>query len=148
MEDNIEEIQKAYDELGEKLKKLKSKPNRNDFKSIKTLADACIVVDKDYITFLKTISNLSKDTQAYESLKIIIEAINPEGWRESIDWNNTSQQKWYPYFNCSGSFGFLVSRYYSASAYSFAGARLCFSSRDRSDYAGKQFLDLYEDFIK
>ena len=151
MEKNLEELQKKYDELtkaqnelGLEIKKLQALPNRNDFKSIKTLADAELVTGKKLV-----IQPLDKPhIIAMNILEIIIEAINPEGWKESIDWNNDSQYKWYPCFDCSGSFGFDDSYYNYALAYSGTGSWLCFSSEDRSDYAGKQFLDLYEKIIK
>ena len=144
MEKNLEELKKLYAEMGKEIQKLESLPNRKDFKSIKTLEDAELVTGKKLVIY-PTDSPL---IVASKQLEIIIEAINPEGWRESIDWNNSSQYKWYPYFDCSGSFGFYDSYYYSTAANSYSGARLCFSSRDRSDYTGKQFLDYYEKLIK
>ena len=144
------EAKEIYKEAPEWLKKIltnnfgKELFKKREFTDIKTLADAELVTGKK----LRINDDDTEDEIAYKSLKIIIEAINPEGWKDSIDWNNKSQQKWVPRFNCSGRFGFFGSYCSYTHANSNTGSWLCFSSEDQSDYTGKQFLDLYEKMIK
>ena len=85
----------------------------------------------------------SPDDIAYKKLKIIIRALN-EGWKP--DWNNSSQPKYWNwfYFDSPGfRFDFAGCDY----AYSVVGSRLCFKSRELAEYAAKQFLDLYKQFL-
>jgi len=124
------------DEFGEENIKPK------DFKSIKTFEDAC----KELELIPDAICNKgdSSDEVAYKKLKVIIRAIN-RGWIP--DWRNSNQQKWFPYFNLSSGFGFSYSYYYCTSANTLVGSRLCFESEEKSNYAAKQFIDLYKEFL-
>ena len=118
-----------------------------DFRDIKTFDDACRhcgISEKVFNESYKQL-NLNDDTVAYEKCKIIVKAIN-QGWVP--DWDNTNQKKWWPWFRLSSWFGFVN----SYSDYDFSdttvGSRLCFETKEKSDYAAKQFLDIYEQFQK
>jgi hypothetical protein len=87
---------------------------------------------------------MDEDTIAYEKAKIVTKAINQD-WVP--DWNNPSQYKYWPWFNLSSGFGFSYSGSDCAYAHSVVGSRLCFESREKSDYAGKQFLEIYKAFL-
>lgn len=102
---------------------------------VKTFEDACNELG---ITW-KDIAGLSPDEVAYQKIKIIAQAIN-EGWKP--DWNNSSQYKYYPWFDMSG--GFSCDYYDGWFASSAVGSRLCFRSADLAIYAGQQFTDLYK----
>jgi hypothetical protein len=115
---------------------------KKNFKDIKTFEDACTelgIVPGD--VFKKT--DLP-DEVAYKKLKIVIKAIN-QGWIPN--WKNTNEYKWWPYFNLSSGFGFQDSNYGYVLAGTVVGSRLCFESEEKSDYAAKQFIDLYKEFL-
>ena len=85
-----------------------------------------------------------RDVVAYGKLKVITEALN-EGW--TPDWSDEGQQKWFPWFDFRGGrfvFDAVSYRY----TYSILGSRLCFRTRELAEYAGKQFEDLYNQFLK
>jgi len=109
---------------------------------IETFEDACEKLGINPQDSSFTVSQ--PDEIAYRKLKIIISVIN-EGWVP--DWNNSRERKWYPWFNLSSGFGFAVSYYNSTGTYTIACSRLCFSSEEKSNYVGKQFIDLYETFL-
>ena len=119
---------------------------KRDFDEIKTFADACEECGTTEEKFNERFYNLEldADTINYEKLKIVIGAIN-QGWVP--DWDNTSQYKWCPYFKLSSGFGFSGSDYDYASANTTVGSRLCFESEEKSNYAAKQFIDIYEQFL-
>ena len=87
----------------------------------------------------------SKDEIAYKKLKIISRALNGD-WE--ADFDNSNQQKWFPWFKggASGS-GFSYSTYGYSRTYPDLGSRLCFKSEKLADYAGKQFTQIYKDFL-
>jgi hypothetical protein len=112
------------------------------YKDIKTFEDACEALDIDPDAVCCDVDTL--DEIAYKRLKIIVKAIN-QGWEP--DWDNTNQRKWYPWFKLSSGFGFGDSDYDCDFSDARVGSRLCFESEEKSSYAGKQFLSLYEEFL-
>lgn len=113
---------------------------------------------------------MGKDVVAFLKLRIITEALN-EGWHPKFTEN---EYRYYPWFDiytkekydnlskvekrrCVGrahsnanAFGGLVySSAYDASSSSATsyGVRLAFSNRDLAEYAGKQFIDIWADFV-
>lgn len=76
-----------------------------------------------------------------------------EAWNKADnfvpDYDNTNQYKWFPWFQKRGSAGFVcATTYYTASsAYAYFGSRLCFSTSERAEQFGKQFIDLWNDFL-
>lgn len=114
--------------------------------------------------------NLSKDVLAYLQLRIICAALN-EGWEPTFA---NEEYRWYPWFvvytkeelgrmseekrrrvvgrsyHYAVAFGGLVFAYAgSASSGSSTniGSRLAFKSEELADYAGKQFIEIYADFV-
>jgi hypothetical protein len=84
------------------------------------------------------------DERAYKQLKIIVKALN-EGW--TPDWNNSSEAKYYPWFEYKKGIGFVFDccgYYYQTS---LVGSRLCFKNRELAEYAAKQFQTIYNDFL-
>ena len=113
------------------------------FETIKTFEDACAVVGIDPGLFLNR--NDTPDELAYKKLKVIVRAIN-DGWVP--DWSNRDQYKYYPWFEVlSSGFGFSDSDYDCTYTDAYVGSRLCFESREKSDYAASQFVDLYKQFL-
>jgi hypothetical protein len=115
---------------------------RSHYTDIKTFEDACI--DQKIGHGAAYFTEGSTDEIAYKKLKVVIRAIN-QGWIP--DWNNTDQYKWWPWFVLSSGFGFSRSDYGYGRTSTLVGSRLCFESEEKSNYAAKQFIDLYEEFI-
>lgn len=107
---------------------------------VQTFEDACAIVGVDVSDVI--ITGLAPDEIAYRKLKIIAQALN-EGWKPN--WNDNGEYKYFPYFDMSGSFSYYGYRNWYRS--SCVGSRLCFKSADLAIYAGKQFTDIYKDFM-
>ena len=115
---------------------------QKEYESIKTFEDACKkfnVHPDDVFTDSDT-----PDEIAYKKLKLIIKAIN-NGWTPV--WNDSNQEKWWPWFNLSSGFGFSHSHYFYVNACTTVGSRLCFESKEKSDYTANQFINLYKDLL-
>lgn len=113
---------------------------------------------------------MGKDVVAFLKLRIITEALN-EGWHPKF---TEDEYRYYPWFyiytkeeydnfseeekrRCVGRASYFANAYgglvYSsasnASSYSNTeyGVRLAFSTRELAEYAGKQFIDIWADFV-
>jgi len=83
--------------------------------------------------------------KAHYKISVIAEALN-EGWKP--DWNDHDQRKWFPYFWLSSAgFSFGAARYLSATADAGVASRLCFKTDELATYAGKQFVEIWNDII-
>lgn len=113
-------------------------------KKIKSYEDACKALNKD--TTLPEFPALSeaekKAAIAHYKLVIIVKALN-EGWKP--DWSNWGENKYCPWFRFRGG-RFVFNNVNFIFTYSNLGSRLCFKSRALAEYAGKAFLDLYDDY--
>jgi hypothetical protein len=116
---------------------------------IKSFADACKALKIK--TNLPDVSELApkdrKSIIAHYKLTIIARALNA-GWKP--DWTNWNQYKYYPWFEykkTKSGFGFSYSHYGSWFTVTFVGSRLCYSSRELAEYAGKIFESLYNDLF-
>lgn len=115
---------------------------------VKSYQDACEDLGIEPLK-LTDFSGLPESDQkhAYAShkLTIIIRALN-EGWIP--DYSNVNEPKYYGYFKYSGSgSGFSYDGCAYDDAYSGVGARLSLKSRDLAEYAGKQFIKEYNDYL-
>lgn len=140
---------KAYEEAGLKTKKVlenlfgKKVLLKNVTERIKTIDD---VLEDNNIT-MEEINEMF--TNAPEHLKyqylaeLLVKSLN-EGC--TPDWDNGKWDKYFPRFVMSPS-GFRFSDYGLWAASSAVGSRLCFKSSDLAIYAGKQFTDLYKQFM-
>ena len=113
---------------------------------------------------------MGKDVVAFLKLRIITEALN-EGWHPKF---TEDEYRYYPWFyiytkeeydnfseeekrrcvgrahnNANAGGGLVYANANNASWYSYAyhGARLAFSNRDLAEYAGRQFIDIWADFV-
>lgn len=113
-----------------------------------------------------------KDLLAYLKLRIIAEALN-EGWKPKFD---GEERRWYPYFyiytkeeydrldeddkkDCrvvgrSGNFAFVYGGVaYASALYAWSrslttyGSRLAFRTEELAEYCGKQFIDLWIEYL-
>lgn len=113
---------------------------------------------------------MGKDVVAFLKLRIITEALN-EGWHPKF---TEDEYRYYPWFyiytkeeydnfseeekrRCVGRASFYAdaggglvhsSAYYASSdSGAHGGVRLAFSNRDLAEYAGRQFIDIWADFV-
>lgn len=116
------------------------------------------------------VANDNKDIIAYMKLRIIVAALN-EGWEPQFI---PGEYRWSPYFvlytkdeidemdektrarvvsrsnNYAYAYGAVscaYSAYDSAGVYANIGSRLAFKTDDLAEYAGKQFIEIYADFM-
>lgn len=113
---------------------------------IKTYEDACRELDIPLMP--ERCKGMTDDELAYYSLKVIAKALN-EGWEP--DWSNKNQKKWYPWFKVTGTNHAGLSFSYADAAVSYTlapvGSRLCFKTGELAEYAGQQFIKLYEKYL-
>lgn len=113
---------------------------------VKTYEDACAELGEQPIDEekLKQIG-LTDDEINYRKLKTVTKALN-EGWIP--DWTDSDQQKWQPYFRLSSSaFAFDAATYYFSYTGAGSGSRLCFKNERLAEYAGRQFVDIWNDLL-
>lgn len=103
---------------------------------VKTFEDALEVLNLSHLK--------NEHFHCVDKLKYIAQALN-EGW--TPDWQNSSQYKYVPYFRHNGK-AFVYHVYYLWSAACSVGSRLCFKSAELAKYAGEQFIDLYNEFLR
>jgi len=116
-------------------------------KRIKTFEDAMKETGRPNVP---DFSNLPADLRDYfeAQYKIIVitEALNEDF---VADWNDDNQRKYFPWFYASsGVFAYNATFYYCSFAAAGDGARLCFSTRELAEYAGKQFLEIWTKILK
>ena len=122
------------------------------------------------IAFNNSSVKFDADIIAYLKLRIIAAALN-EGWEPQF---TEDEYRYYPYFyfytkekyeqlsdedkgrcvgrsddnaNADGGLVYAYSDYGSANSYTNYGVRLAFKTRELAEYAGKQFLNIWADFI-
>ena len=139
---------------------------QNVMERIKTFEDAVVELsnramngDKDAGKLLDEwkiiiFSANSKDLLAYLKLRIITYALN-EGWKPEFE--EVTEPRSYPWFSLKTSLdggsdavcGLFYSYKVNASLYSLSshGSRLAFKSKELAEYAGKQFIEIYEDWF-
>ena len=115
---------------------------------VKTYEDACRELSMNPLDENKLMKlGLTKHDIAYQKLVTIAKSLN-EGWVPDVCDN--SVYRWYPWFVTNGSpssFAFDVSYYDYAVACAGSGSRLCFKNKELSEYCGKQFIELWKQFI-
>lgn len=115
---------------------------------VKTYEDACRELSMNPLDENKLMKlGLTKHDIAYQKLVTIVKSLN-EGW--VLDVCDNSVYRWYPWFVTNGSpssFAFGDSDYDAADAVAGSGSRLCFKNKELSEYCGKQFIELWKQFI-
>ena len=119
--------------------------NQNVMDRIKTFEDAMEETGRKGVP---DFSDLPKDMRkhfiALYKMEVITEALN-EGWK--ADWDNSDENKYYPYFTMSpSSFALCVSYCVYACAWAVAGcgSRLFYKTRELAEYSAKQFIDIWK----
>lgn len=139
---------------------------------VKTFEDACSELGIEADKWLQDKEDLGfePDVIAYLKLRIIAAALN-EGWKPKF---NGEEYRYFPWFyiytkdeldamsederrrvvgrafgNASAGGGLVCASAYGASSYSSAdsGSRLAFKSEELAVYCGKQFIDIWADYV-
>lgn len=117
---------------------------------IKSYEDACHELGLDPED-LPEVDNCEPEDQAsiiaFYKLTIIARALN-EGWKPN--WKDSSEYRWFPWFKVNpDAAGLSCSFTYNAASATAAniGSRLCFKSDELATYFGKQFENLWSEYL-
>ncbi len=141
---------------------------------VKTFEDACNELGENHplVKDWQYWQGGSSDLRAYLKLRIICAALN-EGWEPQFTEN---EWRWYPWLcqytqeeldetsgeekqerciiDVSGrnagyyaGFGFAYSDYAPSTASAYFGSRLCLKSGTLAEYCGRQFIEIWADFV-
>ena len=120
---------------------------------VKSFEDACAVLGiapESVIPYANPKDQEEVATNAYRKLTTIAKALN-EGWQPN--WNDHDEWKYQPWFEVEASeekpagSGFSITDYGGWRTTTYVGSRLCFKSSALALYAGKQFADIYKDYL-
>lgn len=148
-----EQAKELYQEVSPKFKEiLESNFGKGTFlkrfqDAVKTYEDACEIIGEKPIDEEHLLSSgLNKSDIAFIKLKTIFKAANKINGNWEADFSNSSQYKYYPFFIWrSSGFRYSATRYTYASA--VIGSRLCCGKSADAEYIGKQFENLYNDYL-
>lgn len=101
------------------------------------------VKEEDIIPFLHPKNKQQKSLNAIAKIQLLSQVLN-EGWKP--DFSNYTECKyyvWFEYKNGAWRFFGLFCRNDSASL----GAGFYFKTKELAEYAGKQFLNIYQDYL-
>lgn len=140
---------------------------KNVMERIKTFEDACNELGIDYNEWMqdKKELGLEADVIAYLKLRIIAAALN-EGWKPQF---TTDEYRYFPWFflytqseidemseeeksrvvyrSSSNAGAYAITYRYSSSTYASIGSRLAFKTRELAEYAGRQFVEIWADYV-
>lgn len=148
------------------------KDNRPVTERVKTFEDAVRELGEEHplVKEWHLGDGLSADLEAYLKLRIIAAALN-EGWEPKF---TTDEYRYFPWFvlyteeeynelsdedkarvvlrsyfsaNTYGGVAYVYAIFDSSYTYSYYGSRLAFKNSDLAKYAGKQFIEIYADFV-
>lgn len=147
-------------------------PEKDVRKRIKTFEDACheIGIDAEAWNRDKISLGLEPDVLAFLKLRIIVKALN-EGWEPRF---TEDECRYYPWFilytgeeynkldeeeksrvvcrsychaSALGGVSYAGAGYDSSGASAVVGVRLAFKTSELAAYCGRQFLDIWADFV-
>lgn len=147
-------------------------PEKDVRKRIKTFEDACheIGIDAEAWNRDKISLGLEPDVLAFLKLRIIVKALN-EGWEPRF---TEDECRYYPWFilytgeeynkldeeeksrvvyrsgnhaNALGGVSYAYAYSGSSSSNALVGVRLAFKTSELAAYCGRQFLDIWADFV-
>lgn len=145
---------------------------QNVMERVKTFKDACneLGIEHDKWVQDKKDLGLEADVIAYLKLRIIAAALN-EGWKPQF---TTDEYRYFPWFylytqseidemseeeksrvvfrsyhNASafGGVAYAFTNYASSRAGTSIGSRLAFKTRELAEYAGRQFVEIWADYV-
>lgn len=145
------EIPKGYeiDSFDQKSGEIRFKQTpKSVIERIKTVEDVLRELgnDQEVLIYNKLLTILDADSHVVNNqMAVLITKAMNEGWVP--DWANSNEYKYFIWFEMRGSSGFQFHGYGYWTADSAVGSRLCFSSRERAEHAGKTFQHIYEKFM-
>lgn len=147
---------------------------QNVMERVKTFEDACNELGNDHQTVIDYYAlcdaTCTKDILSYAKLRIIAAALN-EGWKPQF---TTDEYRYFPWFYlytqseidemneeeksrvvfrsgssayASGGVACAYSSYDSSSTYAIIGSRLAFKTCELAEYAGRQFVEIWADYV-
>lgn len=145
---------------------------QNVMERVKTFKDACneLGIEHDKWVQDKKDLGLEADVIAYLKLRIIAAALN-EGWKPQF---TTDEYRYFPWFylytqseidemseeeksrvvyrssgnaNASGGVAYAYTLYDSSNTSTHIGSRLAFKTRELAEYAGRQFVEIWADYV-
>lgn len=147
---------------------------KNVMERVKTFEDACNELGIEADKWLQDKEDLGfePDVIAYLKLRIIVAALN-EGWKPEF---TEDEYRWYPWFyfytkdelnqiseeneqkislidvsdrnaGYYAGFGFAYSINAPSSTAAYIGSRLCLKNSELATYCGKQFIDIWADYV-
>lgn len=147
-------------------------PEKDVRKRIKTFEDACheIGIDAEAWNRDKISLGLEPDVLAFLKLRIIVKALN-EGWEPRFTEDECRYYPWfilytgeeynkldeeeksrvvcrsYHYANALGGVSYAYASFDSSHTSASVGVRLAFKTSELAAYCGRQFLDIWADFV-
>lgn len=121
---------------------------QKNWRDIKTPEDAYAangVTADEVLPYKNPVTPKQVWLNAISTMEEIVRAINPR-FLETIDWSNTTQRKWRPWFEFNkraSGFRFNVSNFDFTITFSTGGSRLCSEDEERSNYIATQFIDIW-----
>lgn len=134
---------------------------------VKTFEDAVAILGDEHplVAQFRVIENSFEEADdnlhlfAYARLVIIAEALN-EGWKPTFDGDECRYYPWF-YIECKGldknegapcraplrSYSNAHVCYSRSYSYPFYGVRLALKTKELAEYCGKQFIDIWTDFL-
>ena len=122
---------------------LKEKP-KNVTERIKSVADVLADHGLSQDEFDEQCDDLEADEVAYRILKMLAKSLN-EGWVPNC--NDSNEYKYVAWFYMGGSSGFRSFGYSNWRSTSDVGSRLCYKTRELAEHAGKNFTEVYKQFM-
>ena len=145
---------------------------RNVMERVKTFKDACneLGIEPDEWMQDKKELGLEADVIAYLKLRIIAAALN-EGWQPQFTEDEYRYFPWFCLYTQSeidemseedksrvvcrssyvayayGGVAYAHTNYGSSYAYTHIGSRLAFKTRELAEYAGRQFVEIWADYV-
>lgn len=145
---------------------------QNVMERVKTFKDACneLGIEHDKWVQDKKDLGLEADVIAYLKLRIIAAALN-EGWKPQF---TTDEYRYFPWFylytqseidemneeeksrvvyrshnnvHANGGVAYAVTNYDSSYTSTYIGSRLAFKTRELAEYAGRQFVEIWADYV-
>lgn len=147
---------------------------QNVMERVKTFEDACNELGNDHQTVIDYYAlcdaTCAKDILSYAKLRIIAAALN-EGWKPQF---TTDEYRYSPWFylyaqpeidemneeeksrvvyrahgsaNAFGGVAYAPTSYDSSYSYTHIGSRLAFKTCKLAEYAGRQFVEIWADYV-
>lgn len=147
-------------------------PEKDVRKRIKTFEDACreIGIDAEAWNRDKISLGLEPDVLAFLKLRIIVKALN-EGWEPQFTEDECRYYPWFILYTreeynkldeeeksrvvyrssyyafAFGGVSYAYAKYDSSYSSAYFGVRLAFKTSELAAYCGRQFLDIWADFV-